>query len=682
MKDFSIGKKLLLGGLMAVILPILVIGIFSVYRATTTITDLAHENLDSLADSLANVVEIGMTAEVAKARNISFSTAVIAAAERVSRDGAAAADKEIAVAHREVEKMREVDNRLSSILLVGKNGIAYAGLFKGINLKDREYFARALGGTISSGNLVKSKAHGRPVCTIAVPIYAPNGKEVTGAVVMALETKFFTDIIDKVKIGKTGYAYLVDKKGFYITHPVKENILKVNINQVKGMESIAGLISGDNKGTTEYVLDGVRKAAASAPVPSTGWTVVTTIPAEELFAPAAATRNTILFTGVVFLVLASLFFYFFSQTLTRPLATMVEAAQKIAAGNLTVDIREEERRDEIGELAKSFGVMARSLREKAEIAEQIAASNLTVRVTPSSSEDMLGNALATMVERLRVQVQETVEGVNVLASAGSEIMASVAQMTSSSSETSVAVSETTTTVEEVKQTTEVTSQKAKHVSDLGRKTVDISRIGIKAVEDTISGMERIREQVESIADMVVRLSEQSQAIGEIIATVSDLAEQSNLLAVNASIEAAKAGEHGRGFTVVAQEMRSLAEQSKQSTAQVRSILFEVQKAISSAVMATEQGSRAVEVGVKLSTQAGEAIESLSTSVEEATSAAIQIAASSQQQLIGMDQVVRAMENIREASIQTALSTKQTEKAASDLHELGQRMKELVRHYKV
>jgi methyl-accepting chemotaxis protein len=682
MKDFSIGKKLLLGGLTAVILPILVIGIFSVYSATKTITDLANKDLDHLSDSLAGAVEVGMSEQTVTVRNMSFSTAVITAAEKVARDGVAAAEKEIAVAHREIEKMREADKRLSSILIVGKNGIAFAGLFKGLNLADRDYMIKTLAGSITFGSVVVSRATGRPVATIAAPVYAPNGKEVTGAVVMGLETKFLTDIVDKVKIGKTGYVYIVDKKGFYITHPVRENILKVNINQVKGMEPITSLISSDHKGTAEYVLDGVRKVAASAPVPSTGWSVVATIPSEELFAPATATRNTIMVTGLLFLALSSLFFYFFSRTLTRPLATMVEAARKISAGNLTVDIREEERRDEIGELAKSFGVMARSLRDKAEIAEQIASSNLTVRVTPSSSEDMLGNALATMVERLRVQVQETVEGVNVLASAGSEIMASVAQMTSSSSETSVAVSETTTTVEEVKQTTEVTSQKAKHVSDLGRKTVDISRVGSKAVEDTISGMERIREQVESIADMVVRLSEQSQAIGEIIATVSDLAEQSNLLAVNASIEAAKAGEHGRGFTVVAQEMRSLAEQSKQSTAQVRSILFEVQKAISSAVMATEQGSRTVEVGVKLSTQAGEAIESLSTSVEEATSAAIQIAASSQQQLIGMDQVVRAMENIREASIQTALSTKQTEKAASDLHELGQRMKELVRHYKV
>jgi methyl-accepting chemotaxis protein len=286
------------------------------------------------------------------------------------------------------------------------------------------------------------------------------------------------------------------------------------------------------------------------------------------------------------------------------------------------------------------------------------------------------------VEKLRSQIQQIIEGVNVLASSGSEIMASVSQLTSGAAETATSVSETTTTVEEVKQTAEVSSQKARHVSELGQRTLEISRAGLKSIEDTVNGMNRIREQMDSIADMVIRLSEQSQAIGEIIATVNDIAEQSNLLAVNASIEAAKAGEQGKGFAVVAQEIRSLAAQSKQATTQVRNILFDVQKAISSAVMATERGSKAVEEGVKLSTQAGESIDILAESVTEATNAAIQIAASSQQQLIGMDQVVSAMENIRESSLQMASSTKQTEKAAHNLHNLGERLQEIVKLYKV
>jgi methyl-accepting chemotaxis protein len=200
------------------------------------------------------------------------------------------------------------------------------------------------------------------------------------------------------------------------------------------------------------------------------------------------------------------------------------------------------------------------------------------------------------------------------------------------------------------------------------------------MDDTGAVMQRIQEQMGLIAESIVRLSEQSQAIGEIIASVTDLAEQSNLLAVNAAIEAAKAGEHGRGFGVVAQEVRSLAEQSKQATAQVRTILNDIQKATSSAVMATEQGGRAVEAGVKQSDGTGEAIRVLADVISEAAQAATQIAASSQQQLVGINQVAQAMENINQAGSQNAVSTRQAETIAQDLYSLGQRLKTLIEQY--
>lgn len=385
------------------------------------------------------------------------------------------------------------------------------------------------------------------------------------------------------------------------------------------------------------------------------------------------------FAVFVVLILSSLLI---ARNISKPLKEITATAERIAAGDLNVNISTNHRRDEVGVLAQTFSRMTQSLRGMAGVARQIADGDLRVKIDPQSDNDVLGNAFATMVQNLQGLTVQITQGVNILGSSASEISTSTTQLAASASETATAVTETTTTVEEVRQTAQVASQKANSVSESAQKAAQISQSGKKSADESIQGMQRIRQEMEAIADSMVRLSEQTQAIGQIIAMVEDLAAQSNLLAVNASIEAAKAGEQGKGFAVVAQEVRSLAEQSKQATNQVRTILSDIQKATGAAVMATEQGSKAVEAGVKQSGQAGQSIQTLANGVSEAAQAATLIAASSQQQLVGVDQVASAMESIKQASTQNVASARQLETAAHNLTELGQKLKRLVEQYRV
>jgi methyl-accepting chemotaxis protein len=399
-------------------------------------------------------------------------------------------------------------------------------------------------------------------------------------------------------------------------------------------------------------------------------------------ADARNAKSAIVVGTLTALVLAALAGLIITRNIAGPLKNLTDVAERITVGDLSSAVTVDARRDEVGVLARAFDRMTRSLQAMAAAAEQIAAGDLRTTLQPQSPKDVLGNAFLRMTDNLRRQIGGMVEGAAVLGSAASEIVAATAQLASGATQSAAAVTETTTTVEEIRQTAQLASQKAKAVADTAQKALQISHNGRKSTEDVAAGMSRIRKQMEAIAESIVRLSEQGQTIGQIIATVEDLAAQSNLLAVNAAIEAAKAGEYGKGFGVVAQEVKSLAEQSRQATDRVRTILGDIQKATTAAVMATEQGGKVVEAGGTQTELAGESIGALAGSVTEAAQAATQIAASSQQQLVGMDQVAGAMENIKQASTQNVTSAKQLETAARGLNDLGQRLKHLVESYTV
>lgn len=383
------------------------------------------------------------------------------------------------------------------------------------------------------------------------------------------------------------------------------------------------------------------------------------------------------------LLAAAIMVWWLERVIATPLREVTGLANKIASGDLNVDLTSVNgRKDEVGQLTAEFSRMVRSLNKTAQVAERISQGDLTAKITPQSERDVLGNAFATMIVSLQRLTADITQGVNVLGSSATEILASTSQVVSSATETATAVTETTATVEEVKQTAQVASQKARYVAESAQKSAQVSQAGQQAVEDTIEGTHRIRQQMESIAESIIKLSEQSHAIGELIASVNDLAEQSNLLAVNASIEAAKAGDHGKGFAVVAQEVKSLAEQSKGATAQVRSILSDIQKATSAAVMATEQGSKAVEAALRLSAEAGESISVMAASIGDSAQAAAQIAASGQEQLVGMDQVALAMQSINDASTQNVSAMEQLKSAAQNLSDLGHDLKTVVDQYRI
>ncbi|MFZ5860474.1 MAG: methyl-accepting chemotaxis protein [Spirochaetota bacterium] len=356
---------------------------------------------------------------------------------------------------------------------------------------------------------------------------------------------------------------------------------------------------------------------------------------------SAATITIIL--NILGIAFAVLFAFVIGENIVRPIKQLVANLEEVANGNLQKHGIDDKRKDEIGMLIKAF---------------------------------------ESFLDRFREQISEMNKMVLHLAASANEMSATSAQLGSSASETAASVMETATTTEEIRQVAQTTKDLAGTVTASSDQSYALSKESMTAILQMGENVQKIKNQMDNISQSLLNLSEQSQMIAEIIAAVDEIAEQSNLLAVNAAIEAAKAGEHGKGFAVVAQEVKSLADQSKQSTRQVRKILTDIQKATSGALMAVEQGNKEMQQSAENMNQVDAAMRAIADSLSKSVQLVQQIAYAVEQQFTGIDQINSAMNNVKTASAQNADAARNLEQVAASISDSGNKLKSFIEVYKL
>ncbi|MEM9541172.1 MAG: methyl-accepting chemotaxis protein [Cyanobacteria bacterium P01_E01_bin.42] len=332
--------------------------------------------------------------------------------------------------------------------------------------------------------------------------------------------------------------------------------------------------------------------------------------------------------------------------------------------------------EELLALFDSFRTRENQIVRESQNQEQIAIERLLWAIAISGSLSILVTFVIGwwLIANATQKVNRTV---STLATSSSQIATTIEEQERTTSQQAASVNQTTTTMDELGASSRQSAEQAEAASNAAQQALNLADGGTRAVGQTLEGMNTLKEKVGAIAEQILRLSEQTTEIGSISQLVSDLANQTNMLALNAAVEAVRAGEHGKGFSVVAAEIRKLADRSKQSAQKINDLVSDIQHAINSTVMVTDEGTKTVESNVKVAFETAEAFSGVAEAVNNVVLNNQQISLNIKQQAAAIQQVVQAMNAINHGAQESASGIGQTKLGTQKLNEATQFLKEMI-----
>lgn len=502
------------------------------------------------------------------------------------------------------------------------------------NRSDRTYFKEAMKGATYFTDVYISTFTNAPCVTISTPIKDKNGA-IIGVMAADVSIKALWDIVERCTIGKTGYVDVVDQKGTVIAHPDRERVFAKD--DFLRFDYVKNVIAGQTGFGETISTRGDRTLTVYTPVDKYGWGVVVHEPVLEVF--SSLIYSSIIAGVILLLAIGAAIYAAFKVAggIVNPLKELIAAADKIAGGDLTNTI-EIKGAAEVNQLADEFNSMTRQLREL------IMQTTATAQTVTTASEQLA--AAISEVGKASEEVATTVQHVAVGTGEQVELSRKSAQVISSMVDFGAASTKAADTAA-------AAAESSEHLASQGAEQS----------QSAVMTMSQMQEDVNNTARIIHILGDKSRQIGNIVDTITGLAGQTNLLALNAAIEAARAGEQGRGFAVVADEVRKLAEQSETAAKEIASIIGAIQKETLEAVTAMDRGSKDVTAGVAVVEASGAAFRNIHQSIKDINSQMKNIVELAKHQKAGSEEVEKAVRHIADVAQANAASAEQVAAAS-------------------